>query len=154
MALIDVAQRVRGPRTLTRTVLATLAVALGIIAGLLAMHTFTSHATPAGHHGTVAVSTHAGAEGDHHHDTSDAAALPPSTPVVEGCGTCGGADPMTWMACVLALLVATILLSRIGLARRHAMPIAALTAATTPWPARAHALPPPPSLTVLCISRT
>lgn len=54
-----------------------------------------------------------------------------------------GGDPMTWMACVLALLVATILLGRIGLGWRHATLIAILTAATMRWPARAHALPPP-----------
>ncbi|WP_256934505.1 DUF6153 family protein [Microbacterium sp. BF1] len=153
MSLINVAQQVRGPRTLTHTVLAVLAVAVGVIAGLLAMHSFNSHATTAGHHDTVAVSTQADVSA-HHHDTSEAAAVPDSPTADAGCATCGGTDSMTWMACVLALLVATILLGRIGLGWRHATLIAILTAATTRWPARAHALPPPPSLTVLCISRT
>ncbi|WP_299090506.1 DUF6153 family protein [uncultured Microbacterium sp.] len=153
MSLINVAQQVRGPRTLTHTVLAVLAVAVGVIAGLLAMHSFNSHATTAGHHDTVAVSTQADVSA-HHHDTSEAAAVPDSPTADAGCATCGGGDPMTWMACVLALLVATILLGRIGLGWRHATLIAVLTAATMRWPARAHALPPPPSLTVLCISRT
>ena len=155
MSLINVAQRVRGPRTLTHTVLAVLAVAVGVIAGLLAMHSFNSHATTAGHHDTVAVSTQSEAA-DQHHNTSEAAAVPdsPTAAAAAGCATCGGGDPMTWMACVLALLVATILLGRIGLGWRHSTLIAMLTAASTRWPARAHALPPPPSLTVLCISRT
>lgn len=153
MSLINVAQQVRGPRTLTHTVVAVLAVAVGVIAGLLAMHSFNSHATAAGHHDTVAVSTQSGAA-DQHHDTSEAAALQDSPTAAAGCATCGGGDPMTWMACVLALLVVTILLGWIGLGWRHATLITALVAATTRWPARAHALPPPPSLTVLCISRT
>lgn len=153
MSLINVAQQVRGPRTLTFTVLAVIAVAVGIIAGLLAMHSFNSHATTAGHHDTVAVSTQAGAS-DHHRDASASAILPDSPQVDAGCATCGGTDSMTWMACVLAPLVATILLGRIGLGWRHSTLIEMLTAATTRWPARAHALPPPPSLTVLCISRT
>ena len=114
MSLINVAQQVRGPRTLTHTVLAVIAVAVGIIAGLLAMHSFNSHATTAGHHDTVAVSTQADVSA-HHHDTSEAAAVPDSPTADAGCATCGGGDPMTWMACVLALLVATILLGRIGL---------------------------------------
>lgn len=153
MSLINVAQQVRGPRTLTHTVLAVLAVAVGIIAGLLAMHSFNSHATTAGHHGTVAVSTQSGAA-DQHHNTSEAAAVPDAPTADAGCATCGGGDPMTSMACVLALLAASILLGRIGLGWRQATLITVLAAATTRWPARAHALPPPPSLTVLCISRT
>jgi hypothetical protein len=153
MSLINVAQRVRGPRTLTHTVLAVLAVAVGIIAGLLAMHSFNSHTTSAGHHDTVAVSTQAVVSG-HRHEAS-AAAVGSSAPTQDvGCATCGGGDPMTWMACVLALLVATLLLGRIGLGWRHSALIVVLADATTFWPARAHALPPPPSLTVLCISRT
>ncbi|WP_313366467.1 DUF6153 family protein [Microbacterium sp.] len=153
MSLINVAQQVRGPRTLTHTVVAVLAVAVGVIAGLLAMHSFNSHATTAGHHDTVAVSTQSGAA-DQHHDTSEAATLQDSPTAAAGCATCGGGDPMTWMACVLALLVATILLRRIGLGWRHTLLVATRAPATTRGPARAHALPPPPSLTVLCISRT
>lgn len=153
MSLIDVARQVRGPRTLPRAVLAALVISLGIIAGLLAMHSFNSHATTAGHHGTVAVSTQSGAS-ERQHDAASAA-LPPSSPATtEGCATCGGGDPMTWMACVLALLVATILFRRAGLGWRHT-PLTVIPATTTPqWRARAHDLPPPPSLTVLCISRT
>lgn len=153
MSLINVAQQVRGPRTLTRTVLSVLVVAVGIIAGLLAMHSFNSHATTAGHHDTVAVNTQAGMSATHH-DASAVAAVPAAPTSEAGCATCGGTDSMTWMACVLTLLVATILLGRIGFGWRHTSLIAVLAAATTRWPARAHALPPPPSLTVLCISRT
>lgn len=153
MSLISVAQQARGPRTLTHAVLAVLAVSVGIIAGLLAMHSFNSHAAAAGHHDTVAVSAPAAAP--EHHDDASPAALPPAAPAAgAGCVTCGGEDPMTWMACVLALLVATILLGRVGLGRRHG-PLTMILATTTPQrPARAHSLPPPPSLTVLGISRT
>ncbi|PVE98289.1 DUF6153 family protein [Microbacterium sp. TPD7012] len=153
MSLIDAGQRVRGQRTLTHTVLAVLAVAVGIIAGLLAMHSFNSHATTVGHHDTVAVSTDAGVS-ERHHDTSTAAQLPGSPTSDAGCATCESGDSMTWMACVLALLVATILLGRSGLGWRHTPLVAILASVTTRWPARAHALPPAPSLTVLCISRT
>ncbi|KJL29592.1 hypothetical protein RS83_01609 [Microbacterium oxydans] len=153
MLLINVAQRVRAPRTLTHTVLAVIAVTVGIIAGLLAMHSFNSHATAAGHHDTVAVGAQAAAPA-HHHDAPAAAPLPAAAAQDAGCTTCGGQDAMTWMACVLALLVATILLQRIGLGWRRT-PLAAMLA-TIDRPARAHAPlpPPPPSLTVLCISRT
>jgi hypothetical protein len=126
---------------------------VGVIAGLLAMHSFNSHVTSAGHHDTVAVSTLAGVA-DQHHDTPTTAQMPAApTPDAE-CATCGGGDSMTWMACVLALLVAVILLGRIGLSWRHIPLTALLAAAIARWPARAHALLPPPSLTVLCISRT
>lgn len=154
MSLINVAQRVRGPRTLTHSVLAVLTVAVGIIAGLLAMHSFNSHATAAGHHDTVAVSTASGTP-EHHHDDAAPTALSPALPAMDaGCSTCGGSDPLTWMACVLALLVATLLLARVGRGGRQT-PLATIAAATTSqWPVRAHSLPPPPSLTVLCISRT
>lgn len=155
MSLINVAERVRGPRTLTRTVLTVLTVAVAIIAGLLAMHSFNSHATTAGHHDTVAVSTQANAP-DHHHDASTASQMPtPTAPAADaGCATCGGGDSMAWMACVLALLVATILLARIRLGLRHMTVASLLSARTAHPPVRAHTLPPPPSLTVLCISRT
>lgn len=153
MSLIDVARQVRGPRTLTRAVLAALAISVGIIAGLLAMHSFNSHATTAGNHGTVAVSTQSGAS-EHHHDAASAALQPSAPATTEACATCGGGDPMTWMACVLALLVAAIVFKRAGLGWRHT-PLTVIPATTTPqWHARAHDLPPPPSLTVLCISRT
>ncbi|WP_208526513.1 DUF6153 family protein [Microbacterium sp. 3H14] len=153
MSLIKVSQQVRGPRTLTHTALAVLAIAVGIIAGLLAMHSFNSHATAAGHHDTVTVSTQA--EVSAHHPDASATALVPAAPTQEaGCATCGAGDSMTWMACVLALLVATVLLRRIGLGWRHTLLVATRAPATTRGPARAHALPPPPSLTVLCISRT
>ena len=152
MSLINVALRVRGPRTLTHTVLAVIAVAVGIITGLLAMHSFNSHAT-AGHHDTVAVGI-SSEMSDHHLETSSVLAMPASSSYEAGCGMCDDQDAMTWMACVLALFVATILRGRTGPGWRQLALAAVLAATTTRSPARAHALPPPPSLTVLCISRT
>ena len=151
MSLIAVAGHVRGPRTLTRTLLVLVVVTVGIIAGLLAMHSLNAHPSTTGHADTVAIDTTTPAAAGHH----DAAVAPgPATQdASSGCVDCGDHD-MAWMACVLALLVAVLLLTRPGNGWRT--PVAAaggLTNRTIRWPAQAHALPPP-SLTVLCISRT
>lgn len=155
MSLIAVAQRVWGSRTLTRNVLTVLIVAVGIIAGLLAMHSFNSHATSVGHHDSVTLSAHTGDMSEQHPAPSTVAVSPGTASQEAGCATCGGdQDAMTWMACVLALLVATILLGRVGLTWRRTPPTMLLAVVMARWPARAYSLPPPPSLTVLCISRT
>ncbi len=49
MSLIAVAQQVRGPRTLTRTLLLLVVVTAAIIVGLLAMHSLNTHGTTTGH---------------------------------------------------------------------------------------------------------
>lgn len=160
MSLIAVAQRVWGSRTLTRNVLTVLIVAVGIIAGLLAMHSFNSHATAVAHHDSVTVGAHTvgahtGDMSEQHPAPSTVAVTPGTASQEPGCATCGGdQDAMTWMACVLALLVATILLGRVGLSWRRTPPSMLLAIVMARWPARACSLPPPPSLTVLCISRT
>lgn len=148
MSLISISERLRKQDAPARGVLTIILLAASIIVGLLAMHSLNIHAdaaerhdTVAGTSDTVAVSVPLGAH-------SAAAATTPE------CADCGNDGSMAWMACVLALIAAVILL--IGPLTRW------WTAATRPrdsggrggWPAQAQALPPPPSLTVLCISRT
>lgn len=129
----------RSPHGLGRSVLLLIALTSALIVGLLAMHavsTPTAHAEPA-----AAVSVQeAGAA--HGHD---------APPADDGCPDCGGHEAMLAMACVLALLVVSLLflLPRAGLT----WGIAFGRAGPVSIAGRA-ALFRPPSLLVLCISRT
>lgn len=154
--LISIAQRVQDQRTLTRTLLTVVAVAVAVIAGLLAMHSMNTHAMTSGHSDTVAVAhSDPFASGSHH--TSDhaaaAAAGDPAAAVAADCTTCSSDHGMAWMACVLALLVAVVLLARPAAWWRSLGQLVALPAATAVTRVDRHTLSPP-SLTVLCISRT
>lgn len=154
MSLIAVAQHVRGPRTFTRALLVMIAVTVGIIAGLLAMHSLNTHPTATGHGETVAIDTTAAAAADGRQQatsTKQGSIIPSET---TECADCGDEHGMAWMVCILALLVAVLLLTRPGLRWRSTRARGDLRPARPRWPARAHALPPPPSLSVLCISRT
>lgn len=145
MSLIALAQRVRGPRTLTRTLLVLIAVSAGIIVGLLAMHSLNTHTAASAPTSSVTVVGHVDVAA-HTHPGETAVSGDP------GCVDCGEHNAMLVMGCVLALLVTVLLLTRPS----HWWP-----AATRP----ARAVPPtvltliihwarPPSLNVLCISRT
>ena len=135
----------RPRRNLWRNLLLTLATVVTIVVGLLAMHSLNlehvassnmdSSAAQAGHHGALASSE--GAAG-----------------VAGDCGgvPCAPEHSMTAMACILALLVSVLL---IGMIR--------VVTAWRPMRKRAEAplepgaslpMPAPPSLHVLCISRT
>ncbi|OZD55605.1 hypothetical protein CH252_07055 [Rhodococcus sp. 06-1477-1B] len=149
MSLIAVAKQVRGPRTLTRTVLLLVAVTAAIIAGLLAMHSFNTHTTITGHAPAVSVAADVGAG----LDASAAAALAEGPADHSGCADCGDDHAMAWMACVLALLVSVIVLARLRARWRIRVGESAVQAVRARWPASAHSVAPP-SLTVLCISRT
>lgn len=126
------------------TVLVVLAVAL--IAGILAMHSFAS---PASHSDMGMPTESSTAAVGSPHDTAGVFAA--SSPDCVGCGEDAS---MTIMWCVLALLTATLLLVAsklakgwVGVAWRHlltARPILTVVGF----------VPLPPSLTVLCISRT
>lgn len=152
MSLIAVAQQVRGPRTLTRTLLLLVAVTAAIIVGLVAMHSLNTHATTTGHAGTVPVVSVA-ADAGSHHDASAAAAAAETPADHSGCADCAGDHAMAWMACVLALLVSVIVLARLRAGWRIPARESVVRAVRARWPAAAH-FDPPPSLTVLCISRT
>lgn len=145
MSLITLADAMGRMRTLTRTFLVMIAITAGIVAGLLAMHSLNTHATSTGHPDTVTTAT---ADSHHAHD-----AAPVGEPAAGECADCaGGHDTMMWMACVLALLVTVLILARISRSWRTADPDRGSPTVSW-WPVRlapAH----PPSLTVLCISRT
>ena len=138
--MIALAQHLRrSPSGLGRSVLLLIALTAALIAGLLAMHTLhapTAHAEPA----AVVSVLESGA--GHGHDM-------PQTDT--GCADCGGHDAMLAMACVLALLVVSLLfvLPRAGLSWTAGLGLAGprLFVGRT---ARCR----PPSLLVLCISRT
>lgn len=149
MSLIAVAQQVRGPRTLTRTLLLLVAVTAAIIVGLLAMHSFNTHATG---HGKTAPVVGVAANADSSHDVPAAAAV--EAPVDHSdCADCVGDHAMAWTACVLALLLSVIVLGWLRARWRAPLceSVAHMVRALWPAAARFH---PPPSLTVLCISRT
>ena len=138
--MIYLAQHLRrSPSGLGRAVLLLIALTTALIVGLLAMHalnTPTTHAEPAA---AVAV-----------HDTS-AAHGHDAPPADDGCPDCGGHEAMLAMACVLALLVVSLLLLLPragvgwGVAFGRAGPL---------FIAGRAALSRPPSLLVLCVSRT
>lgn len=144
---MTIARRVQDQRTLTRTLLTVVAVAFSVIFGLLAMHSMNTHTMPSGHSETIAV---APAHADAHpaHASGDAAAV-----VEEGCATCSDDHGTAWMACVLALLIVVVLLARPSawwraVAHSLGTPVSRLHLRDALHPLR------PPSLTVLCISRT
>ncbi|MEV8368309.1 DUF6153 family protein [Microbacterium sp. NPDC064584] len=145
MSMIALAQRLRpGPRGLGRSVLLLIAVTAAIIVGLLAMHSLNSHTETA---------APAAAAPMHEHGTANPGVVDHGTtqPATDGdCADCGGHASMLAMACVLALLIVSLLLflPRVGISWGAALRAGpALTA-------RAAVLTRPPSLLVLCISRT
>ncbi|CAN7415257.1 DUF6153 family protein [uncultured Microbacterium sp.] len=145
--LISIARRVNDQRTLTRTLLTVVAVALSVIFGLLAMHSMNTHTMPSGHSETIAV---APAQADAHpaHASDEAAAVDEA-----GCATCSDDHGMAWMACVLALLIAVVLVARPStwwraLTENPGTLLSRFAFRGALYPLR------PPSLTVLCISRT
>jgi hypothetical protein len=138
--MIALAQHLRrSPYGLGRSVLLLIALTAALIVGLLAMHALdapTAHAEPAA---AVSVQETGAAHG---HD---------APPADDGCPDCGGHEAMLAMACVLALLVVSLmfLLPRAGISWGvvfgRAGPLMVVGRAV---------LSRPPSLFVLCISRT
>lgn len=138
--MIALAQQLRrSPYGLGRSVLLLIALTAALIVGLLAMHALTAptaHAEPAA---AVSVQETGTAHG---HD---------APPADDGCPDCGGHEAMLAMACVLALLVVSLLflLPRAGISWGVVFGRAGpLFIAGRAVPSR------PPSLLVLCISRT
>ena len=145
MSLIALTDRVHAGRSMARTLLLLVVITGAIIVGLLAMHSLNAHtATDSGHQPTVTASATTGT-GDHHAG---------ATATDEPCADCGSAhSTMLAMACVLALLATVLLLVRPCAVMRW------LSILPRPRPSVVSALftgPAlrPPSLTVLCISRT
>jgi hypothetical protein len=138
--MITLAQHLRrGPSGLGHSVLLLIALTAALIIGLLAMHAL---AAPTGHAEPAAAVSVQEAGAAHGHD---------APPADDGCPDCGGHEAMLAMACVLALLVVSLLFLlpragvRWGVVFGRAGPLMVAGRA---------ALSRPPSLLVLCISRT
>ena len=145
MSMIALAQRLRpGPRGLGHSVLLLIAVTAALIVGLLAMHSLNSYTDTAAPAAAASMHEH-GAAGP---GVADNGTTQPGT---DGdCADCGGHANMLAMACVLALLIVSLLLflPRVGITWGAAL------RAGPALIARATHKPRPPSLLVLCISRT
>ena len=145
MSLIALTDRVHTGRSMARTLLLLIVITGAIIVGLLAMHSLSGHTATDSSHQTAVTASATTGTGDHHAGT---------TATDEPCADCGsGHSTMLAMACVLALLATVLLLMRPGTVMRW------LSILPRPRPSVAAALftgPAlrPPSLTVLCISRT
>ena len=147
MSLIALTEHLRAGRSMARTLLLLIALTGAVIIGLLAMHSLNTHATAeSGHHATMATDQGgASVMGDAHAATTVSAE--------ESCADCGTSHSgMLAMACVLALLATVLLLAR----ARGAQSWLALLPRPGPRALPASDSPGlhPPSLTVLCISRT
>lgn len=144
MSLIALTERIHTGRSMARTLLLLIAVTGAVIVGLLAMHSLNARtATDADHSTTVTtvVSTGAG----------DNFAGP--TTIDDPCADCGsGPSDMLAMACVLALLAAVLLLLRPGVGVRWLSILPRAEPALMKFLAKPDVRPP--SLAVLCISRT
>ncbi len=147
MSMIALTEHLRADRSMARTLLLLIALIGAVIIGLLAMHSLNTHATAeSGHHATMATdAAGASAVGDAHGATTVSAE--------ESCADCGTSHSgMLAMACVLALLATVLLLARPrGVQRGFALlPRPGPPAVPRAGSPGLH----PPSLTVLCISRT
>jgi len=153
MSVMTLRRAMRPGATLARTFLLTAAAVIAVLVGLLGMHVLSTGST---HHAPAVITENA------HHGGEvavvDAAmtdqATAPDHPAAEACAGdgCGGdMGAMAYMACVLALLAVSIILAirptRIATLFRA---LASPAAAGTPI----EALPVPPDLNVLSISRT
>ena len=145
--LIALRARLHTGRSMARTLLLSLALIGAVIFGLLAMHSMNAHALGAHADDSTAVlavadpSAHTGGH------------LPPAGAAEPECAECGAGDAsMMAVGCILALLVTLLLLAR---------PMRPMSG--RPWLLSASARgvsrvvrieSRPPSLAVLCISRT
>ncbi|MFS0731907.1 DUF6153 family protein [Microbacterium sp. 1P10UB] len=149
MSLIALTEHLRAGRSMARTLLLLIALTGAVIIGLLAMHSLNTHtAAETGHHATMATMATTDPSGMSTDSHAGATAA-----VDDGCPDCGSDhSSMFAMACVLALLATVLLLARPTAVRQWL--------ARFPRPGPPAISPPgipglrPPSLTVLCISRT
>ena len=129
----------RSPYGLGRSVLILIALTAALIGGLLAMHALNDPAAHADPPAAVAV-----------HEAGAAHGID-APPAGEGCPDCAGQETMLAMSCVLALLVVSLLF----LVPRPTGMRGVVSSRTGPVSAAGRTAPPrPPSLLVLCISRT
>lgn len=149
MSLITLKERVHSGHSMARTLLLLFALTGAVIVGLLAMHSLNTHGLSSHPGGSSAVHV-ASSEASLHQAEHHSGGAGDEEPVCADCGT--GHGDMMAMACVLALLVAVLLLTRPShltgsLSQMHRV--------YGPSSGRQHRmLPRPPSLDILCISRT
>ncbi|WP_392341582.1 DUF6153 family protein (plasmid) [Leifsonia sp. P73] len=119
-----------------------------IVVGLLAMHVITATSTDhTGHH--TAATTH------EHADTMLMTDTPPAGAATTDCnGACESGHNMASMACLLALLITTLILTVRVIISRWGSDLYRLVAALSAALPAAVAPPSPPSLLTLSISRT
>lgn len=147
MSLITLQEQLRAGRSMARTLLLLLALTGAVILGLLAMHSLNTHGLGSHTDGstTMLVSAVETAHDGEHHSAAAA--------TEQECADCGTSDAdMMAMACILALLVTVLLLARPrqplgGRVAPHRGPDLAVIQVI-------RVEPRPPSLNVLCISRT
>lgn len=122
------------------------ALAVAVIVGILAMHSFAS---PASHSemGMPADSSTASVASHHAEEGVFAAASP-------DCLGCGEETSMALMWCVFALLAVTLLMTAPKLVKGWVGVASRQFSITTSELRSVGLIPRPPSLTVLCISRT
>ena len=137
--MIDLARHLRpGRHRLGQSMLLLIAVSGAIILGLLAMHSLNRHTESAAPAPAFAV---------HDAGTADHGSTQPAT---HGeCADCGGHTTMLAMACVLVLLAISmlILMPRLGISWGAALRAGPVRNIGT-------TVSRPPSLLILCISRT
>ncbi|KNY07359.1 hypothetical protein AKH00_03495 [Microbacterium sp. GCS4] len=156
--LIGIARCAHGRCGLARTMVVAVTVALGIIVGLLAMHTMNTHAAPSAHGGDVVV---ANAPAESHHERAAPAMTSADGHAADSADSADGASRpdrteghrMAWMACVLALLVGVLLLVRAA-AWWRSPGRGSCVQRPLAWSAVSSRPLRPPSLTELRISRT
>ncbi len=145
--LIALRRRLHTGRSMARTLLLSLALIGAVIFGLLAMHSMNTHALSAHAADSTAVlavadpSVHTGG-----HQALVEAAEP-------DCAECGAGDAsMMAIGCILALLVTVLLLARPMRPMSGRAWVLSVSARAVSRVVRIE--PRPPSLEVLCISRT
>ncbi|MCD1268850.1 hypothetical protein B5M43_008350 [Microbacterium sp. MEC084] len=151
MSLMSLGRALRPRATAVRALLLGALAVVAVLVGLLGMHVFSTGTT---HHAPAVApetSSSAAAQSEAHDTGHDAVHRTPQDGSDEPCGDCGGTpDPMTLMACVLALLVAALVLSiRPAWVSRAVRP-----GSPPPSSVAVPAEPTPPDLTILSISRT
>lgn len=141
MSLIALREHLRSGRSAARTLLLMIALTGVVIVGLLAMHSLNLHSSAdSGHQSSTAADASS---------TSNSHA----TAAEDSCADCGtGHSDMLAMACVLALLAVVLILARPRITRLW-LALRPRPGPGLPAPFRAEVLHPP-SLIVLCISRT
>lgn len=146
MSLSVLRDALRPQRSLLRNLLLVFAAVAMIVAGLLAMHSLNLES----HHDEIALAEHAVVVGHHHADPADATMI--TAGVSDACPDDCGTEHSVMGACILALATAVMALFSAAIVSRWSAVGPALARLVSN--ANALAVPFPPSLHILSISRT